>query len=64
MKELRVGSEGQLRVLFAFDARRTAILLLGGNKTGRWNEWYRVAIPEADHLYDQYLEELRTEGLI
>ena len=64
MKELRVSAEGQLRVLFAFDPRRTAILLLGGDKTGRWAEWYRTAIPEADRLYDAYLEELRAEGLI
>lgn len=64
MKELRVSAEGQLRVLFAFDPRRAAILLLGGDKTGRWEEWYRTAIPEADRLYDMYLEELRAEGLI
>lgn len=64
MKELRVSKEGQLRVLFVFDPRRTAILLLGGNKTGRWQEWYRMAIPEADRLYEEYLEELHTEGLI
>jgi hypothetical protein len=64
MKELRVSEEGQLRVLFAFDSRRTAILLLGGDKTGRWEEWYRTAIPEADRLFEQYLEELRAEGLI
>lgn len=38
MKELRVSKEGQLRVLCVFDPRRTAILLLGGNKTGRWQE--------------------------
>jgi hypothetical protein len=64
MKELRASKQGQLRVLFAFDPRRMAILLLGGNKTGRWEEWYRTAIPEADRLYDAYLEELRAEGLI
>lgn len=64
MKELRVSAEGHLRVLFAIDPRRTVILLLGGNKTGRWDEWYRVAIPVADRLYDLYLEELRSEGAI
>ena len=64
MKELRVSEAGQLRVLFAFDPRRTAILLLGGDKSGRWEEWYRVAVPEADRLYGEYLEELRKEGLI
>lgn len=64
MKELRVSAEGKLRVLFAFDPRRTAILLLGGNKAGRWDEWYEVAIPEADDLYDAYPDELRSEGLL
>jgi hypothetical protein len=48
--------------LFAFDPRRTAILLIGGDKTGRWQRWYEEAIPVADRLYDEYLEELRREG--
>jgi hypothetical protein len=61
MKELRPPS-GNLRVLFIFDPHRTAILLLGGNKTHRWESWYRQAIPLADQLYDEYLEELRREG--
>lgn len=63
MKELRPRG-GQLRVLFAFDPRRMAILLLGGDKTHRWNSWYDKAIPEADALYDVHLEELREEGLL
>lgn len=64
MKELRGSKDGVLRVLFAFAPRRTAILLLGGDKTGRWDAWYRQAIPEADDLYDQHVAELRTEGLM
>jgi hypothetical protein len=64
MKELRCSDEGALRVLFAFDPRRTAILLLGGDKTGGWDEWYRVAVPLADALYEVYLAELREEGLL
>jgi hypothetical protein len=64
MKELRVGAVGNIRILFAFDPRRQAILLLGGDKTGAWSEWYRVNIPKADDLYDDYLQELRDEGLI
>jgi hypothetical protein len=39
-------------------------LLLGGDKTGQWQSWYQSAIATADDLYDQYLNELRTEGLI
>ncbi|HEY7029765.1 MAG TPA: type II toxin-antitoxin system RelE/ParE family toxin [Thermomicrobiales bacterium] len=61
MKELRPRG-GHTRVLFAFDPRRTAILLIGGDKTGRWQRWYEEAIPVADRLYDEYLEELRREG--
>ena len=64
MKELRASKGGALRVLFAFDPRRHAILLLGGNKTGHWGDWYRWAIPQADDLYNTYLMELVEEGLL
>jgi hypothetical protein len=64
LKELRVSKGGALRILFVFDPLRRAILLLGGDKTGRWQEWYRDAIPEAEHLYEVYLGELREEGLL
>ncbi len=64
MKELRAAKDGALRVLFMFDPRRQAILLLGGDKSGAWNDWYGWAIPAADDLYDTYLDELRQEGLI
>lgn len=63
MKELRPRG-GFLRILFAFDPRRNAILLLGGDKRDRWQEWYEAAIPLADALYDTYLDELRKEGLL
>ncbi len=63
MKELRpIG--GGIRILFAFDPRRMAILLIGGDKTGRWNQWYVEMVPIADQLYDEHLEILRKEGLI
>ena len=64
MKELRAAKGGVLRVLFMFDPRRQVILLLGGDKSGEWNDWYRWAVPLADDLYDTYLGELREEGLI
>jgi len=67
MKELLVPAGAmELRVLFCFDPRRTAILLLGGDKSegSIWNAWYRTAVPEADRLYDMYLAELREEGLL
>ena len=64
MKELRASKGGALRVLFAFDPRRHAILLLGGDKSGEWDMWYRTAVSEADELYDIHIQELRDEGLI
>jgi hypothetical protein len=64
MKELRVSKGGAIRILFAFDPRRHAILLLGGDKSGQWEAWYRLAIPEADDLYDTHLRELHAEGLL
>ena len=64
MKEPRTARGGALRVLFCFDLRCQAILLLGGDKTGAWNEWYEWAAPLADDLYDEYLHELEEEGLI
>jgi hypothetical protein len=64
MKEPRAAQGGPLRVLFMFDPRRQVILLLGGDKTGAWNDWYSWAVPAADDLYDEYLEELKREGLI
>jgi len=64
MRELRVQSGGKpLRIFYAFDPRRTAILLIGGDKTGD-KRFYKKMIPVADRLYDQYIEELRKEGLI
>jgi len=61
MKELRASTT---RTLFAFDPRRHAILLLGGDKSGKWNAWYKTAIPHADDLYDEHLETIEKEGLI
>jgi hypothetical protein len=59
MKELRPPATN-IGILFAFDPRRVAILLIGGDKTDRWQEWYDKNIPIA--VYDEYLEELRREG--
>jgi len=64
MRELRIQHKGQpYRILYAFDPRRTAILLIGGNKTGN-NRWYVENIGKADKLYDEYIQELKDEGLI
>jgi hypothetical protein len=64
MRELRTQHGGRpFRTLYAFDPRRAAILLLGGDKTGD-GRWYDVHIPIADRLYDEHLEQLRKEGQI
>jgi len=60
VKELRPRG-GYLRVLFAFDPRRTAILLIGGDKEGQWTAWYEQLIPIADQLYDEHLATLKQE---
>lgn len=63
MKELRCQHRGRpYRIFFAFDPRRCAILLVGGDKTGKPN-FYRKMIPVADRLYAMHLEELKKEGL-
>lgn len=64
MRELRTQHEGRpYRTLYAFDPRRSAILLIGGDKTGD-NRWYEINVPIADRLYDSHLQQLRKEGLI
>jgi hypothetical protein len=64
MRELRVQHGGDpYRVLYAFDSRRVAILLIGGSKAGD-DRWYERFVPMADDLYDEHLQELKKEGLI
>jgi hypothetical protein len=63
MKELIIQHAGRpYRALYAFDPRRVAILLLGGDKTGN-RRWYEQFVPIADRLYDQHLDALEREGL-
>jgi hypothetical protein len=56
LKELRL--DDSVRMLFAFDPRRRAVMLMGGNKTGSWNRWYRRAIPAAERLYANHLRSI------
>ncbi|HJP77154.1 MAG TPA: type II toxin-antitoxin system RelE/ParE family toxin [Pseudonocardiaceae bacterium] len=57
LKELRPGSAGEseVRMLFVFDPRRCAVLLVAGDKQGRWTEWYREAIPLAEQRYTRHM---------
>jgi hypothetical protein len=60
MRELRIQHQGRpLRVLYAFDPRRSAVLILGGDKTGD-DRWYETHVPKADAIFEAYL---RREGL-
>lgn len=64
LRELRTQHAGRpLRTLYAFDPQRSAILLVGGDKTGD-KRWYEIHVPMADQLYDEHLQQLRKEGLI
>lgn len=47
-------------MLYAFDPRRAAMLLIGGDKTGN-NRWYQELVPLADAIYDRHLRELENE---
>jgi len=61
MRELRIQHAGYpYRVLYAFDPRRCAILLLGGNKTGD-KRWYEKNVPIAEKLYQTHLDEIGQE---
>lgn len=58
LKELRPGT---VRILFVFDPWRSSILLVAGDKQGKWNTWYRAAIPLAEQRYQQYLKDRTQE---
>ena len=57
LKELRPGSTGttEVRVLFIFDPKRRAVLLVGGDKSGQWQDWYKANIPLAEQRYERWL---------
>lgn len=64
VRELRVQHQGRpYRVLYVFDPRRHAILLIGADKTGQ-DRWYEEHVPLAEKIYLRYLRELKREGLI
>lgn len=59
LKELRPrsGRRSSIRILFAFDPWSRAVLLVGGDKAGAWNSWYRTAIQEAEQGYEAWLQQ-------
>lgn len=57
LRELRIQSQGRpLRVFYAFDPKRQAVLLIGGDKTGD-NRFYQTMVPLAERLWKEYLDE-------
>ncbi len=61
LKELRVQHRGEpYRILFAFDPRREALLLIGGNKASD-KRWYKRMIPLAEEIFERYLATLEDE---
>lgn len=62
MKELRIQFHGDpYRILFAFDPKRQAILLVGGSKVSD-KRWYKVNVPIADKRFDEHLADLNKES--
>ncbi len=61
MKELRPGSKGrtEIRILFAFDPERNAIMLVAGDKQNKWSSWYKKFIPIADNLWEEHLRRMQ-----
>ena len=60
MKELR--ATRTIRVFFAFDPRRVAMLLIGGDKAGKTKRFYRQMVSKADQIYDAHLRRIKKEG--
>lgn len=62
LRELRIQHRGRpYRAFYAFDPQRRAVLLLGGDKSGR-DRFYEEWVPRADVLWERYLAELRRDG--
>jgi hypothetical protein len=49
LKEARI--DRGTRVLFAFDSNQNAVMLLGGDETGKWDRWYPKNVRQAERLY-------------
>lgn len=64
LKELRPGSSGhtEMHMLFVFDPEREAIILVAGDKSGRWSDWYRDSIPVAELRYADFLADPERGG--
>lgn len=63
LKELRPSSNNRMavRIVFAFDPHRQAVLLVAGNKAGNWNSWYDEAIPLAEQRFEAWINGYAVE---
>ena len=62
MRELRIQHNGRpYRVLYAFDPRGVALLLVGGDKTGN-DRWYEQYVPTADRIYEAHVRDMKKRG--
>jgi hypothetical protein len=61
LKELRPGSSraSEIRLLFVFDPSRQAVILVGGDKAGKWRGWYRTAIPLAEAAFNEHMKKIQ-----
>jgi Phage derived protein Gp49-like (DUF891) len=58
----RLRGHSEIRILYIFDPRRNAVLLVAGDKAGKWEAWYRLAIPLAEQRYQDYLKQGAPDG--
>jgi hypothetical protein len=59
LKELRVQYRGEpIRILFAFDQKQQAVIILGGCKRAD-KRWYEVNVPIAEELFARHVEKQR-----
>ncbi|MDP2288151.1 MAG: type II toxin-antitoxin system RelE/ParE family toxin [Actinomycetota bacterium] len=61
MKELRPRGT-HIRLLFAFDPLRQAVVLVAGDKTNRWKQWYEENIPVADERFDAHVKQVSQQA--
>ena len=63
MKELRTKTSGHVyRSLFAFDSKRQAIILSGGDKKGKDQEkFYKRLVTQADKIFKRHLKNIQSE---
>ncbi len=57
MKELRPRGK-HFRLLFAFDPKRRAIILVAGDKSNNWEGWYKRNLPVADKRFGEHLQDI------